>query len=262
MAAFSLTKPGGLRVSGDSSEITDLAQSHRRSMRRAIFLAATLMVAGFVSLAIDIPMARFCVVEDEVPTGPRLHGDVRELLGVCEGLGHGFGILLIALTVSVLDPPNRRKIPRLLVCGLGAGGIANALKILVISRMRPRALDFQEFGGGVLDTFERWLPLINTENVDKVFDSAKLGCPSAHAATGAGLAVVLAWMYPNGRWLFAMFAVLTAAQRVASQAHFVSDTLWGAAVGCVFASTFIYMQWPATAFNKFEGRAAGGVSEG
>jgi undecaprenyl-diphosphatase len=57
--------------------------------------------------------------------------------------------------------------------------------------------------------------------------------PSGHAATAAGLAVALAVLYPRGRWLFAVLAVLAALQRVEVQSHFPSDVLAGAALGCL-----------------------------
>jgi undecaprenyl-diphosphatase len=83
-------------------------------------------------------------------------------------------------------------------------------------------------------------------------DSSKMQAfPSAHTATAFGLAIGLTWLYPRGRWLFATFAVLVACQRIQSGAHFLSDTFFGAALGCVVAAVCIkYVKW----FDRFEGK--------
>jgi membrane-associated phospholipid phosphatase len=60
--------------------------------------------------------------------------------------------------------------------------------------------------------------------------------PSSHAATAAGLAVALAALYPRGRWLYLTFAMLAGLQRIEAQAHFASDVLAGAALGCIVAA--------------------------
>ena len=75
--------------------------------------------------------------------------------------------------------------------------------------------------------------------------------PSAHTATAVGLAIGLSWMYPRGRWLFAVFAALVACQRMQSCAHYLSDTLFGATVGFLVATVCIeYVKW----FDRFEGK--------
>ena len=48
-----------------------------------------------------------------------------------------------------------------------------------------------------------------------------------------GLAIALAAIYPRGRWLFAAFALLACLQRIHALAHFPSDILAGAAIGCL-----------------------------
>ena len=52
----------------------------------------------------------------------------------------------------------------------------------------------------------------------------------------AGLAAALGVLYPRGRWLFACFALLAMLQRIDAQAHFCSDVLAGAAIGCCVAA--------------------------
>jgi undecaprenyl-diphosphatase len=68
--------------------------------------------------------------------------------------------------------------------------------------------------------------------------------PSAHAATAVGLAIGLSALHPRGRWLFAAFALLAVVQRIEAQAHFSSDVLAGAAVGCAAAAAVSSLRRP------------------
>ena len=76
--------------------------------------------------------------------------------------------------------------------------------------------------------------------------------PSGHTATAVGLAFGLAWLYPRGRWLFAVFALLAAAQRVGSSAHYVSDTLAAAAMASVVAGVCLSERGSGRWFTRFE----------
>ena len=104
-------------------------------------------------------------------------------------------MLLIAL--HQLDPGRRWAIPRVLACALAAGGVADLLKMLIL-RTRPYecALD-----GTVWSTFGQWFPVLGIGSPGQSF-------PSAHTATAVGLAAALIWLYPQGRLLFTLLAVL------------------------------------------------------
>jgi membrane-associated phospholipid phosphatase len=54
-----------------------------------------------------------------------------------------------------------------------------------------------------------------------------------------GLCAALAWRYPRGRWLFLVFAVSAALQRVATSAHYPSDVCFGASLGFLGAALFL-----------------------
>ena len=160
-------------------------------------------------------------------------------------MGHGVGILLIAVTIAVLDPARRVALPRLLTAALGSGLAANLLK-LSLSRTRPAHF---HWNGNGFDTFCDWFPLLGNSSWTQSF-------PSSHTAVAAGLAVVLSWMYPRGRWLFPAFAALAGGQRILEEAHYLSDVLWGAAVGCVFAPLCVYGSTLAQFFDRLETRLA------
>jgi len=176
-----------------------------------------LLALGAVALSIDGPVARWMAAR-------LIRGDAADALGLSEFFGHGFGALMVILAVHQLDPLHRPMVPRLLAASLGAGLAADVVK-LVVARFRPRAFDLSN---GALESFTAWFPLGRGGPGVQSF-------PSAHTATAVGLALALAWLYPRGRRLFAVLALLVAAQRLQCGAHFLSDTLIGASVGWLFA---------------------------
>ncbi len=196
--------------------------------------AACLGCAGVAALAIDLPLARW-VARGACP-------DPLEKLGnLAEVFGHGLGIGLILVVIGVLDPVRRRAVPRVAAAALGSGLAANVLKLLV-ARARPYHFDLQ---ADMLDSFGGWFPLLSNSSWEQ-------GFPSSHTATAVGLAIALSWLYPRGRWLFPALAALAGMQRVLAEAHFLSDALWGAAVGCIFAPLCVYGGRLSRVFDRLE----------
>jgi membrane-associated phospholipid phosphatase len=218
---------GGLSPSGGSPA------SVRRQWRPYL-LPAVLLAAAVPALAVDCPLSQWCL-EDDFP------GELRNLFQTCEPFGDGLGVLVIALAIHQLDRARRCVLPRILICSWGAGLAANVIKLLVV-RVRPGHFDFE---GNVWTTFDGWLPLISAGHAGQSF-------PSAHTATAAGLAMALIWLYPGGRWLFPTLAVLVAAQRIESGAHFLSDVLFGAALGIIVATACLKTGWLPKWFDRLE----------
>jgi membrane-associated phospholipid phosphatase len=187
---------------------------------RLAALAVMFAVLASVALLLDMPLLKF------VRSGG-LPGDLRKLLDLSEIFGHGLGIALICLTICVLDRARRRCLPRLLACAIGAGLLADLVK-LTIARTRPRVFDLPT----VWESFRGAFPSL-TIDWHTMWDSNLQSFPSGHTAAAVGLAIGMSYLYPHGRWLFTFFAVLAAMQRISSSAHFLSDTLGGAAVGCL-----------------------------
>jgi membrane-associated phospholipid phosphatase len=182
-----------------------------------------------------VAVARWCAAGN-VPK------NVHRLLEIGEDFGHGIGVGLIALAVFALDPARRRTLLRVLTAAYGAGLAADGLKVIFV-RYRPRELNLHSTG--VLETFDGLVGFA-------VGHSHSF--PSAHTATGVGLAVLLAWLYPRGRWYFAFLAVLVGAQRVVVGAHFLSDTLVGAAVGVGIGWCCTGWELGSRRFTRFEAR--------
>jgi membrane-associated phospholipid phosphatase len=214
---------------------------------RKFLLPAVLLLAGITALGLDMPIAG---------TVHRWQDDFREhRSGVCsylgyldmfEPFGHGLGLLIVLVMVHQLDPGRRWAIPRVAVCALAAGGAADLVKMII---MRTRPNDFAFVGSlwkiSVWETFGKWWPILTGFSNVQSF-------PSAHTATAAGLAGALIWLYPQGRVVFALLAVLVGCQRVACGAHYPSDVFLGAAVGSLLAMLFLSVGRLPVWFERFE----------
>ena len=207
-----------------------------RPLWRRWLVLGLLLAAGAAALLIDDPVARWMAAGG-------IRGDVADVLGWSEFFGLGVGVLLVILAVHQLDPFHRPTVPRLLAASLGAGLAADVIK-LVVARFRPRDFDLSY---GALESFSGWFPL-------GAGGSAVQSFPSAHTATAVGLALALAWLYPRGRWLFVVLALLVAGQRLQSCAHFLSDTFIGAGVGWLFAVAVLPGGVWAGWFDRWEAR--------
>jgi membrane-associated phospholipid phosphatase len=207
----------------------------RRSRTVAGWVAAVLfVVAGLAALAIDCPVSHWC-------RDHSLPGDLQTPIDWAELFGHGLGATILLLVVLILDPGCRRAVLRLALMAYGAGMTANLLKAFV-ARTRPRVFDFHQ---GVFESFGR-LSSFNTGGSD--FHSF----PSAHVALAVALAIGLGRLYPRGRVLFLVFAAMVAAQRITHCAHFPSDTLFGAAIGCLIAWLLLDVGPVARWLDKWE----------
>lgn len=184
------------------------------SARAAGWGAVGLVALGWLLLSIDLGVGRWAAAGG----CPRR---VHEMLHVTEIFGNGWGIALVLAGVWVLDPAKRRGVIPLALGGLGAGMAANLFKVLM-ARVRPRSLPHQTID--VFQTFWGWIPPSHERSTFHSF-------PSAHTASAVALAVLMATLYPRGRWYFGLLALCVALQRVEIAAHFPSDVAWGAALG-------------------------------
>jgi membrane-associated phospholipid phosphatase len=212
----------GTSVAASSQEKVCMSVSEPSLLRpRSIAFSRWLIPSLFLVMAlaatvIDIPISQS--MPNELPR------PFNEYLEILEMFGHGFGVVLIIIAVAVLDRSKWRQIKWVIASSLGSGIVANLLKLLV-HRARPRS--FFELGSGTFwETFSR----------QNSAGGGMQSFPSSHTATAVGLAVMLAHICPQGRWYFWSLAIGVGIQRIASQAHFPSDVLVGAAVGYLIAT--------------------------
>jgi membrane-associated phospholipid phosphatase len=201
---------------------------------RRWLLPILLVAASATALTIDGSLAQWSL-HRHCPS------DLRKLFQFSEPFGHGIGVLLLALAVFQLDTLRRRAVPRLLLLSLGSGLLADLLKLTVV-RFRPYHVEMAAAAPGA---FGDWLPLARVGAFAQSF-------PSGHAATAAGLALGLSALYPRGRWLFVGLAVLVACQRLESDAHYLSDVLFGAAIGATVAALCLNRGALARRFDQWE----------
>ena len=193
---------------------------------RLLVAAAICSGLALAALSFDIAIASW--LRDH-----RLPGDLRRLISVSEVFAFGVSVFLLAVTAATLDPRGIRCGAYLLTSSLGAGILADGLKLLV-PRQRPSAL----IPGEITESFAAY-----SETVTATTGHGWQSFPSGHTATAVGFACALAVCYPRGRWLFALFAVLAAVQRMESQSHYLSDVLAGTAVGLLWVAC--NDRWPA-----------------
>jgi len=189
---------------------------------RPLLLAGLLLAASLVAMPLD-----------RLLVGWSLHKHCPAILGkvfqLSEPFGHGLGVVIIVLLVVRLDPQRLFAAPRILVTSLGAGVAADVIKLFV-ARVRPRYLDL---AAGQVDLLGGWLPMSGAGSHGQSF-------PSGHTAAAVGLAFALSALYPRGRWIFAAMAVFVGCQRLDEGSHFLSDVLFGAALGALSAGLFLY----------------------
>jgi len=230
----------------DSVEKPEIGIFMPATMSRTFFwllIPCVLILLGFFALSIDCGLAQWCL-------GGNCPESLENLFTIMEPFGNGLGVAIIGIVIFILDPRRRWALPRILACAYLAGLAANGLKLLLV-RTRPHSFDFH---GEVLKTFGEWLPMLSAGSTGQSF-------PSGHMTTAVALAAVLAWAYPRGRWLFPAMAVMVGCQRIESGAHFLSDVLWGAALGSFIALCFLKIgllpHWMVRLENKMRGEGRG-----
>jgi membrane-associated phospholipid phosphatase len=211
--------------------------SDRPRVWSPLWVVPLLIAGGFAALPFDVRLSR------QFDRSFEFNSEIGNLLRLSEIFAHGMGAAMVIVTAWVIDRRHRRELVRIGVASLGAGLVANLGK-LCLSRERP---DSYKGSGDGWGTFIEWFPGLGVRSDFQSF-------PSAHAATAIGLAMGLSWLYPHGRWLFYFFAFLAVTQRIVSQNHYLSDALWGAAIGYVVAWCCLYGPVLARLFARLERR--------
>lgn len=226
-------------------EIANLIRSRLARMpqhQRAIFRGIFVGLFALIAVRFDLSIAGLCVSE-HVP------GDLRRILGLAEIFAHGAGVVLIGWCIWHLAPQRRRCLPRLAACAFMPGLVANLLKIS-LCRLRPIYFG-EQLPNSIWDSWIATLPNVFTTRAEygTYFASS---FPSGHATTAFGLAIGLSWVFPQGRWPFYSIAVLAAAQRIVSGAHWFSDTLFGLALAMLIAGSLTSNSRFAKLFVRIE----------
>lgn len=202
-----------------------------------LLLAATILVGcALAAFRVDCSVAQWLRMSHKLGHLRYL----RDLASICEVFGRAECVFLVAILMWRLDRPRRWAVPGVAATALLSGLAADGVKML-IARARPHHFDFL---GSVWSSFGPWLPLGSLGSASQSF-------PSAHTATAVGLAISLICIYPAARWLFCVLPLLVIYQRMDSGAHFLSDVLCGAAVGCLVAALTLRARWLDQQFARW-----------
>lgn len=130
--------------------------------------------------------------------------------------------LAVALTLLTWHRDSWRPAGLLALSGL-VGGVFYTLFKWFAGRQRPVVL---------IDPFA-FRPFINGWR--GFFDEPNMSFPSGHTCLAFATAATLGITIPRWRWVFYALASVVAAERVAENAHYVTDVIAGAGVGTVSA---------------------------
>ena len=164
-------------------------------------------------------------------------GDLKRLFQLSELFAHGFGIILIVIGIWQLSPQGKKFIPRLIACAAFPSIAAHLIKLMV-ARSRPTSfLDENLQPHWPASTDVTWLG-VGTDVAWNV-NYASQSFPSAHAALVCGMAICLSYIFPQGRKLFFVLALIATVQRVIFFAHWPSDIAVGASLGFLIAGGLV-----------------------
>ena len=209
-----------------NSDLPDTAPIPKPGVRHYWLIGGLLAAIGLAVLPLDIWLANPGNLE-------YLPGDLKRFVDLSELFAHGFGVGIIAIGIWMLASTQRKYIPRIVACAFWPAAGVSLLKICFV-RFRPIKY-FNEFNQAVYPASitETWLGWLPEDKLNVIY--ATQSFPSAHTATTWGLAIGMSWVFPKGRWLFCVIAILASMQRVASFAHWSSDVFFGAAIAFVMA---------------------------
>lgn len=222
------------------------SEADRTRMLRLLLLGAlvSLSLVPVATLA-DISLAAW-IATDPLP------GDLAKSIELTEAYSHGVGVLMLLVGVMILVPNKRGFVPRLATMALGGGAIATIVKMFVL-RPRPSQLNLELAS---YDAAWQWVFDWRWEQI-AAFDASTRSFPSGNTATAVGLTVALCMLFPRGRYLFPIFAVMTLTQRLQCQSHFLSDVFGGTACSLLWCYACLHPRLLGALFERMEPETRG-----
>ncbi len=210
---------------------------------------------GISLLLLGALLSRFDVAIISTANPEHWPGDIKRMFMLSEIFAHGFGVALVLYAVWNLSPQRRRYIPRLISCVVFPPITAHMIK-LVVKRLRPTTYISEELNPSWPESADpTWLGYgmevaWNTQYATQSF-------PSAHAAIVCGLAIGLSYVFPHGRNLFFVTALIASVQRIIFFAHWPSDVAVGAALAFLISGGLVQGWGIGWLCGKFEKSKAG-----
>lgn len=172
-------------------------------------------------------------------------------------------VITLLATIWFLDPAKRKYLGVLLIAILINSTVVETTK-QITGRARPTyGVRMGEEEKAELEQFIELNPgtKVSTEATDQwmwldfprpIFDHDFSSFPSGHAAGGFVISAFLALLYPRGRWIWYILAILCAAARVEKRRHYPSDVFVGAGLGFLIANIVYSSPWAVRMGAKFE----------
>ena len=207
---------------------------------------------GVALLVIGGVLSRFDVAIMKASDPSEWPGDLRRIIQFSELFAHGFGVLLVVIGIWQMAPRQRCYIPRLLACVGFPPVTAHLIKLFVWRRRPTSFLDIHMVPHWPKSGDATWV----SSGSDMMFnvEYATQSFPSAHAALVCSLAIVLSFIFPKGRFLFVLVAVIASMQRFVFYAHWPSDVAVGASLAFLIAGGLVQNWGIGGLCGKFEAR--------
>ena len=204
-----------------------------------------LLVVGGILSQFDVAIMKMADPKD-------WPGDLRRIIKFSELFAHGFGVLLVVIGIWQMTPERRCYIPRLLACVGFPPVTAHLVKLFVFRRRPTSFLDPYLVPNWPDSPDATWV----SNGSDLMFnvEYATQSFPSAHAALVCSLAIVLTFIFPKGRFLFLLVAVIASMQRFVFYAHWPSDVAVGASLAFLIAGGLVQNWGIGGLCGKFESR--------
>lgn len=192
---------------------------------------------GVLLLGIAAVLCRFDVAIVKAADPSKWPGDLRRIFKFSELFAHGFGLFLVLLGIWQLAPERRVYLPRLIACVAFPPAAAHLIKLFVVRRRPVAFLDQHRVPHWPESSDVTWFP----EGVELAWnvEYATQSFPSAHAALVCSLAIGMCFIFPRGRAMFVLVAIIASLQRVVFYAHWPSDVAVGASLAFLIAGGLV-----------------------
>jgi membrane-associated phospholipid phosphatase len=198
----------------------------RMQRKRSVILAVLAWLVAIVVAALLDRAVAVWVRDSGVQQWMTSHNTLKYIVKLP---GEFFFTAAVAIVVALIHPLNWRGGAFLLLATIVSG--INGLVKWIVGRTRPFKLPVYDGAGEpvaspfVLSPFRGGLA--------GMFVGKNLCFPSGHAALAFATAAALAMLWPRSpwRWLWYVLAAVVAGERVAENAHWLSDTVAAAALG-------------------------------
>ncbi|TWU60338.1 PAP2 superfamily protein [Rubripirellula tenax] len=231
--------------------MNDLNISGRGSRSHySVFGSFQLLTLLWVSVVAMLMVPLMTLVD--VPIADWIHRNpmpqwIETILGYTVLYSQPLGVVVTLTLVLALSRKRRRCVPRLATLAIGAGLLANLIKVFVL-RPRPGDLQFEAINHEYawIWTFDWTLAHIAS------FDPGTRAFPSASLATAMALTAGLWVLAPSTRKYAVILCVGTLLQRALCGAHFASDLCGSASLGLAWAYICLHPRLMGTIFDRFE----------